>query len=130
MICPYATITKRNLDRHIYNNHVKEKESISRRSVVKVKRSRYRPFSSDTTALNNQIIAHEKDEAYEAAIQAIKDEDIEAFQSTVAYDVAMMRDSEGRSLLQLASEQGATSICQFLIKFCRAAFSAEEVYSV
>uniref|UniRef100_A0A914XVR9 C2H2-type domain-containing protein n=1 Tax=Panagrolaimus superbus TaxID=310955 RepID=A0A914XVR9_9BILA len=127
MICPYATITKRNLDRHIYNNHVKERESIAKRNLVKVKRSRYRPFASDTVALNNQIIAHEKDEAFQTALQAIKDENLEAFKSTVAYDVAKMRDSENRSLLQLSYEQGAGSICEFLIKFCRAAFSSEEV---
>uniref|UniRef100_A0AC34EZ96 C2H2-type domain-containing protein n=1 Tax=Panagrolaimus sp. ES5 TaxID=591445 RepID=A0AC34EZ96_9BILA len=127
MICPYATITKRNLDRHIYNNHVKERESIAKRNLVKVKRSRYRPFASDTVTLNNQIIAHEKDEAFQTALQAIKDENLEVFKTTVAYDVAKMRDSEGRTLLQLSYEQGAGNICEFLIKFCRNAFSAEEV---
>uniref|UniRef100_A0AC35FT89 C2H2-type domain-containing protein n=1 Tax=Panagrolaimus sp. PS1159 TaxID=55785 RepID=A0AC35FT89_9BILA len=127
MVCPYATITKRNLDRHIYNNHVKEKEGITKRNLVKVKRSRYRPFATDTTILNNQIIAHEKNKAFATAIQAIKDKNIEAFKSTVAYDIAKMRDFNGHSLLQLAHEQGAENICEFLIKFCRAAFSTDEV---
>jgi hypothetical protein len=127
MICPYATITKRNLDRHIYNNHVKEKESINKRALVKVKRSRYRPFAADTTTMNNQINAHERERAFRVALRAIDIGDVEAFKLTVAYDIAKMRDSDGRSLLQLAYEKDASDICAFLVKYCRAAFSAEEV---
>ena len=127
VICTYATITKRNLDRHIYNNHVKGKEGPQKRYLVKVKRSRYRPYSSDSSILNHQIAVQERAMAFESLLEAIASADLQKFKSIISFDVVKLRDSENRSLLQIATENGATDICKYLLTHYKAAFTATEV---
>lgn len=128
VICAYATITKRNLDRHIYNNHVKGKDGPNKRYMVKVKRSRYRPFATDAAIINSQIASQERAAAFDRALEAITSGDINAFTLNISFDVAKLRDSEGRSLLQLANESGINDICKYLIQHYRSAFTADEVH--
>uniref|UniRef100_A0A7E4VPA6 C2H2-type domain-containing protein n=1 Tax=Panagrellus redivivus TaxID=6233 RepID=A0A7E4VPA6_PANRE len=131
LMCSYATITKRNLDRHVYNNHIKEnankKDNGNNDSSMRIRRGHYRPFTD--TSLIEEIQAQHRQNAYENVMAAIGRNDVESVIAHITNDVAKHRDVEGRSLLQLAFESSAYPICEYLIRRFRGCFKPEEIRS-